>query len=315
MSIINSSGSYSFNDTVQQLIYDAFYLMNIYDPTQAPRTEDYNFAVRLLNIMIKSWEAQDLPIWTRKQATLFTSLGTYQYPLSGTSNNCANSYFSTAISTAASNGATAITVTSNSGVNINDNVGIQLDSGVRQWTTVASLSGSTVINLNAALSTTSAIGNTVITYTTALPDRPLKIINARRINLQTGGVVSWIQSLSYDQYFNIANRSLQGSPVNFYYDKQLNTGQFYIYPGTQNVAELVEFTYQEQLQDVVNPTENAEFPQEWLECLTFNLAVRLGFWKMKYQELQQFQPYAEMLFEKMYLFDSDDTKLKIGFKR
>jgi hypothetical protein len=103
--------------------------------------------------------------------------------------------------------------------------------------------------------------------------RPLKILSARRT---VSSIDTPLTAWSRSDYFDQPNKATASYPTNFYYDPQLGTGRLYVWPvlATGNTATLA-FTYARQLEDFDAAANTSDLPQEWIEALTYNLAIRL----------------------------------------
>jgi len=229
------SGSYNFTVDRDTLIKRAMQNINIINANQTARGADQEFAVHTLQMLIKFLQARGIQLWNRRQATLFTAYQDYQYSISNTGDHCANTYVNTTLSAAEASGQTVLSVTSSTGMTAGDYVGIELDDNTRQWTTIVSVDSSTQITVTTALTGAAASGNTIITYTSKISDRPLRIIDARTIDLDNDKNSVSMQNIGFDEYFNIPVKVTDGRPLNFYYDKLLDAGVLYLFPRPNNV--------------------------------------------------------------------------------
>lgn len=300
------SGSYNFSMDRDTIIKRAMQVANIINLNQAARGDDQTFAVDIFQSMLKLWQAEGIQVWNRRQATLFTAYQDYQYAISSTGDHCTNSYVNTTISAAEASGQTILSVTSSTGMTAADNVGIELDDGTRQWTTIASVDSSTQITVDDALTAAAASGNTVVAYTNKISDRPLRILDMRRIQLDNSSIASQMEQIGYSEYFNIPLKTTDGTPVNFYYDKLLDAGQLYVFPRPDDVNILLEFTYHEAIEDVDSSTDDLDFPTEWTLPLIYGLAAELMIAYGKFQELPQIQQKADQYKQIAREFNGDE---------
>ena len=104
--------------------------------------------------------------------------------------------------------------------------------------------------------------------------RPLRITSAR---LSVNSIETPLMELSREEYFNLPNKTASGRPTSYYYDPALTLGKIYLWPtvATGTTATL-KFTYQRSLEDFDAADNEPDFPAEWLECISYNLAVRLA---------------------------------------
>lgn len=104
--------------------------------------------------------------------------------------------------------------------------------------------------------------------------RPLRISSAR---LSISSVETPLMEMSRQEYFDLPVKTTAGRPSGYYYDPQLSLGKIYLWPVVASgITATVKFTYQRSLEDFDASGDEPDFPQEWLECLAYNLAVRLA---------------------------------------
>ena len=307
-----TSGSYNYKLTRDKIIKRAMHRANIVNMNQAARADDHEYAVDIFQGLLKLWQAEGIQMWKRKQATLFPAKQDEQYAISSsTSDHVTNSYVNTTLSAAEASGQTILSVTSSTGMTAADNVGIELDDGTRQWTTIASVDSSTQITVDVALTDDAASGNTVVTYTSKINDRPLRILDMRSVDIANDKNSIPMQMIGYDEYFNIPVKTTDGRPNNFYYDKLLDNGQIYLFPRPDEVNQVIEFTYHEQWQDVDNSTDDIDIPQEWTLPLIYGLAAELAVAYGKFQEFQILEGKAREYKETVRQFDNDEADFHI----
>lgn len=308
---MSRSGSYNYNMNRDEIIKRAQQMANIINLNQASRGDDHAFAVSIFQSMIKLWQTEGIQLWNRRQATVFTTYQTEQYGISHTGDHCTNTYKNTTLSADEAASQTILSVTSSTGMTALDNIGIELDDGTRQWSTIVSVDSSTQITITTALTDTAASGNTIVTYTGRISDRPLRILDMRRVQLDQNKASSQMEIIGYSEYFNLPLKTTDGSPLNFYYDKLLDEGQLYVYPRPDDVNMLLEFTYHEALEDVDNGTDSVDFPSEWTLPLIYGLAAELMVAYGKFQELPIIQGKADQYKQIVREFDSDEDPLFI----
>lgn len=316
---MSTSGSYNFTLNKTQIITRALQKCDRISLTDTPESSDYSLASDVLNMMLGVWETEGIHLWKRLQGTVFPQTNQVSYQLgsvSGSDNCCAaTGYVATTVSTAATLGANFVIVTSTTGLTPNMNIGIELDDGSRQWTTITTIIGTTV-NLTAALTTTSKVTNTVVAYTIKI-NKPLKLLRATLMDLKSANSEVTLAELSYDEYFDIPKKNIAGRPCNWYYDRINNntlpfTGTLYVFPMPQFVAPIINFTYVDSLQQMLNTTDNLDMPAEWLYPVVINLACELAEWYGKLDVTMKLQAKADRAKATLENFDSDDASLIIG---
>lgn len=272
-----TSGNITFNQTAAQIITDAMMILNIVGAGDVINNNDLNFGMNILNKMTKAWMGQGIHLWTEKAGTIFLVQGQAKYLLQAGANGAKASDGSgtpveTTLSVAAGSGANSITVTTTTGMSVNDVIGVCQTNQVILWTTIQSINSNTV-TLNTTLTSAAALGNGVFTYTTQLP-RILSVQSARLRN--NSGFDRKMDIKAREDYMNIPQKNITGSPIILFCSPQLGADEVYIWPAPSDVNQRIEITYLYPIQDFTSSTDLPDFPQEWLEALTFNLAVRLA---------------------------------------
>ena len=271
-----TSGSVAFTMDATQIINKAFGKIGVKVAEQALEAEEFQDGLDTLNLMIKSWAAQGLHLWTKQEGVLFLDPGKSNYNLgpSGDEASLADDFISTTTTTAQVATDVIIPVVSTTGMAVADFIGIELDDNTRHWTTILTVDSATQVTVNVALPSASKIGSTAFTYTTII-QRPQRILSYRRKTFAQDNeipVISW----SRQEYFNQVNKSSQGTVVNCYYSPQLTDGRVYVWQTASNVNDLLLFTFERQIEDILIGDDTLDFPVEWLEAIIYNVAARLG---------------------------------------
>jgi hypothetical protein len=110
-------------------------------------------------------------------------------------------------------------------------------------------------------------------YTLALARR---VYSVRR---RTSNIDLALQEFSREDYFDTPSKAQAGTPIAWYFDPQRATKKLYVWPvPTAAVAAstTLEYTYGRVIEDCDSLNNNPDVPQEWLDALTYGLAVRLG---------------------------------------
>lgn len=317
-----TSGSYDWSLNRDQLILMAFQEINVYGAIDsAVSSEDSTYAVRKLNGMLKMWSIDGVKTPKRKIAYIFPALSSHEYKLGSISgsSNATNSYVSTTISSDEASGQTVLSLTSTSGMTANDYIGIELDNGTRQWTTIVSVDSSVQVTVQTALTGNASSGNTVLSYTTKI-NKPLKVLYGTRLDLHTNTENS-LMVIGHDEYINLPNKSLVGIPNNIYYDKQVigarpGYSSLFVYPEPDDVNTILKIVYTDSIQDLDSSSDDIDLPQEWLYPVMFNLAAELAYSYGKFQELERIQPKADMMYEliKNASYDDEPITFKVKYK-
>jgi hypothetical protein len=313
-----TSGSYNFTQNLQQLILDAFQLAGIYGINRSIDANDLNFATNIINKMVKAWAAQGLHLWAKEEAMLFVTQYQSRYMLSNDTSAAkwANiddtNVFQTTTSQVVGN--SQVVLNSVTGLSIGSNIGIVLDSGATLWTTVSSIASLTVA-LATPLTSTVAQYNQVYTYTTRAY-KPSRIYSCRRLQGIDLGVSStqsevWLKEMAYQSYMNLSAKSSNGVPSAYMYNPDNTSGEFYLWqrPITTNMR--IQFTYERLIQDLDTVGDTFDFPSEWLEPLTYQLAWRLCTPYGKDERAASLLQVASVMLENLKDWDAEIVSLQI----
>ena len=261
------SGTYSFSMSRDQVITAAVRQLGILDQ-QLPRPDAIVRHSLALNMMLKSWQLQNIGLWLLREITLFPALNTARYAIGSSGTNFTLTPVETTLAADAALGALTISGTSATGIANNSNIGIKLDDGTRQWTTVNGAPSGTTITLAAALTAAASEDNTVKAYASKA-QRPLRILEAR---WKTGTNEIPLNIIDRDEYIRQTNKSTTGMPVMLYYDPQLTTGYVNFWPAPNTVDAVIPMTATYQIEDMTASSDDFEIPVEWYNAVVYNLA-------------------------------------------
>ena len=269
------SGSVNYSINRDEFITEAYKDMGLIRPGGSPTADELTDVANRLNIMIKAFMADGLQSWVIKRATLIPSLGTQSYSL-GTA-HCSQTMYKTEVKVAASATDTSIDVDDTTNMSASDNIGIVTDDGTIHWTTISSVTDSDTVVISSGLDSAAAVDNHVYWYTTAI-NRPNELLEVYRREYDTVTDVPMTR-MSREEYDTLSDKDQQGTPVNFYYDPQLTTGDLYVWQtadSTFSMNNVFEIRYKKPFDDMDSSTDDFEFPQEWYEALLLGLEARIA---------------------------------------
>lgn len=273
-----TSGTTTFSRNRDQLIAAALRKISAFESGETPDDQSVQDASAALNTMVKHWQATGIHIWRTTEAILFPQLGQVRYTLGSTSTDHATeTYVETALTSAAALGASTIVLDSVTGVATTYNIGVQLDDGTIQWTTVNGAPSGHTVTLAAVLTDSAALGNRVLVYQTNLI-RPLKILDARRYNFDSAIDVPLSES-DRIEYQEMPNKTSTGAVNSFYYDRRGGAnanGLVYLWPSPATVDEAIKMTVARPIQDFTAAGDDADLPQEWIRAIEWGLADELA---------------------------------------
>jgi len=174
-------------------------------------------------------------------------------------------------------GASSITVDSPTGIATSYYIGIQLDSGALQWTTVTGVVGS-VVSLTDVLTGQSSTGSQVYCYQTTA-QQPLSIETAVLRDEYNEDVQLRLLRTVQD-YANLPSKTdIQNisDPTAIYYEFQLTDSNLYTdCAASLDVRKYIVLSYMEPTQDMVNPADNFDYSQEWFLPITWGLSKQIA---------------------------------------
>jgi hypothetical protein len=106
-------------------------------------------------------------------------------------------------------------------------------------------------------------------------DRPLHIFTANR--KMVGGAEIPLFNLTRADWMAIPNKTSQGTPVQIYYDPQTINGTMYVWPTPSvGVTDTIVVDVDRQLDIMADNLNDFDFPPQWIEAITYNLAARIA---------------------------------------
>lgn len=317
-----TSGSTNFTETRDQIILDALALLGVYGVGRTVSSEDMSFCVSMLNKMVKSWANQGLRLFTKTEAVLYLSPNQEHYKLNSDSASayCTNksdevvAQLNGSVATSTSN----LIVDSTAGMTVGDNIGVVLTDNTVYWTTIATILTSTTLTLTGALTGPANDNALIYTFTDRI-DKPLRITAARSVLGFDNGATSTetqipLTGIGYEDYFDLPSKSISGGmPVQYMYNPQTTYGDMYLWPRPTDGNYRIEFSYERIVEDLNNASDDFDFPPEWLEPITYQLAVRVGPAFGKDQKvIKVLMPMASTMLENLKDWDCEITSVFIG---
>jgi len=303
------SGSFDLNSTATELINDALEYCGKRDLLQTTPAEVSATCKRTFNYMMKHWQTRQIGLWLVDDITLFLEYGGTSYDIYSSGDHATTSYVKTEVATAASSGAFTVVVDSISGITNGDYVGIQLDDGTLQWTTVNGVPAAATITLTDALTDDVAVDNHIYTYTTKA-QKPLDIIEAR---LYLSSDTEYpITVEPRDNYKNLATKTSSGKCVQLYQDPRIDRMTVYTWPVADSVQDYIKMSAKRRIDDIDGLTDNASFPQEWLLTLSTNLAYWLApKFSIGTEKFMMIKSLADETLRDLMAFDQEGTSFTV----
>ena len=273
-----TSGSTDYTLNRDQIITSALRKLRVIDPSLTVPSIDITTGAEALNLMIKFWATDGVQLWLNEEIVLHQQYNTQFYSIGPSGDNCCllSDAKKTQIATAASETDSTITVDSDDDIENGDYIGIQLDDGTIQWTTVNGVPASDVVTLTAALTDDVAVDNYVFSYTNKV-SRPLQILEARVRDTSDVDIPLRIVT-SRTEFMSQTDKSTSGTVMDIHYNPDITNGQLYVWPvaGVSDITDRIVMSIQRPIEDFDASSNNFDGPNEVLAALVWNLSVLLA---------------------------------------
>lgn len=313
-----TSGSTNFSQTRNEVILDALALIGVNSVGKTPAAADVSLGNRLLNKMVKAWQAKGLHMWTKEEGLLFLTpfVGQYDLGLSSTHFAVKDNTSTTQLSANMALGATTLTLESSSGMHVGDHLGVVKDAGEVFWTVISTIPDSTSVTIPGPGLPELISQNQLVYSYIVNAGKPLRILDARvltGIDLGADGtslVETPLTMISYQSFFGVGMTTIPGPLPNqaMYVPKDIH-GRLYVWPRPTTGANRIQITYERMIDDLDAVNDEFDFPSEWLEPLTFQLAVRLATPFGKEKKGQYLAPAASMMLDNLLDWDCEVTSV------
>lgn len=275
-----TSGTTSYSVTELDIITDAMQNIGAIGAAETSiAAEDYVVARRKLNMLIKQWAAQidfapGLKMWTRRRGFLFPQASQTVYSLGPTGDECASeTYVTSTLASSESVGAGTVTLVSATGFASGGRIGILLDSGAFQWTTINGAPAGAVVTLTAVLTGAASAGARVFAYTSKI-HRPFEIETASLRDTNGDDFPLRVSAL-LEEHEAISSKSALGTPQDLYFEAKRTNAKLYLDCQPSDLTEVIRLVYMSYVEDMSATTNDVDFPAEWYRALSGQLSIDL----------------------------------------
>lgn len=273
-----TSGTTSYSVTELDVITDAMQDAGIIGAADTTiDSDDYAVARRKLNLLIKQWSSQidfapGLKMWTRRRGYLFLQADQIVYSLGPSGDECAaDSYVTSTLASSASGGAGTITLVSATGFSASMRIGVLLDSGSIQWTTINGAPAGAVVTLTANLTSAASAGARVFAYTSKVL-RPFEIKTASLRDTASDDFGMDVHTV-LEAYEAIGSKADEGTPSALYFEAQRTNAKVYLDCAPTDLTDVIRFVYMSYIEDMSATTNDVDMPAEWFRPLAAQLAI------------------------------------------
>lgn len=284
---MTTSGSWNFSINRNELINSSLRVARVIGKDQTADANHIVNGAQALNMLVKQHQgpidgAFGRKAWTRQRVTLFLAKGQQRYTIgpAATDARATTQYGRTTISANEATGQTVLSITSNTdtttypGTTVTmtsgDIIGIELDDGTIQWTTISGSPSSTA-TVVASLSSAAAAGNYVYWFTSRA-QRPILIESAsiRDENRKDTQLGLYTEIEDYERF---PDKQADGIPSSLLVEYQrINTAVTCDVQPT-DVTRVIDLSVLYPTEDYDSSTDDVAFPQEAYRALKFLLAL------------------------------------------
>lgn len=286
-----TSGSWNLSATAGDIITTSLEDLGILSDGQAYSdlsTLAKATMLRRLNYLVKQWQgkadfAPGLKVSTRQRITLFLAKNQIQYTIgpAATDSRATTQYGRTTISALEAIGQTVISITASTdtttypGTTVTmtsgDIVGIELDDGTLQWSTISGTPSSTM-TIADSLTVAASAGRYVYWFTSRAQHFP--VIEYAVIRNSNGDDTPIDIYRTVQDYEAMANKAGTGDPMAILVEPNVLNTSITLDLKPQDVTKQLRLTVLYPAEDYDASTDDIAFPQEWYAALAAELAKR-----------------------------------------
>ena len=285
---MTTSASWDYSLTATQIINAAMEDIGVLAAGETLSSEDQTLALTRLNLLVKQFQGQSdmgqsLKVWTRQRVTLFLAKGQQTYTIgpAATDSRATTQYGRTTISANEAIGQTVLSITSNTDtvtypgttvtMTASDIVGIQLNDGTIQWSTISGTPSSTM-TIADSLTVASNAGKYVWWFTSRAQRFPMIESALLRDKDRNDTTIAIYREVG--EYEGLLNKEAQGDATAILVEPlRLNT-RITLDAQPTDVTKQLRLTVLYPAEDYDSATNDIAFPQEWLAALEWELAFR-----------------------------------------
>lgn len=270
-----TSGSTDFTVTRNEIIHGALRLCGASGEGDSTSDSLVQNAAQALNLIAKSWMAHGMHVFLRSTAVVFLEEDEDEYTLKPSGDHATLSHVKTEIRVAGIATDTTIQVDSTTGMTAADYIGIELDDGTLQWTTISTVVDEDTLTIPAAgITSAAAIGNHVYTYTTRLSQMPYAILDAYLRDENNKDTP--VDLIPRGDYNALSDKSSSGTITEAYYERRTSEGHLFVWQTPDTVKDRLFIEFHREVEDFDSSSDEPDFPKHFFRALKFQLAADLS---------------------------------------
>jgi len=299
-----------FQLTLAEIIANSAGLIQVGTDGEDMAPEDYQRSIIAVNLAVLEMQAQGLHLTSYRVGYLFLQPNQYKYVIED--ENSTNEYWSRQLTSDQVETDTVLAVSDTDDIQVDDIIGVTLDDGSLQWTTVSAYdSVALTVTLADALTGDAGEDNYIFNYRTALKQISRLQQIWRRDNYVNDVPISMIGQQEYDVLpFKTTS---PGLPSQAYYFRGLPKGTLFLWTIPVNSTYIIGFWYESKLGQMKNQTDVMDLDQFYYPAFTYTVALRLcDVFAASAQVKASIQMTQEELMAQALSYDDEGLSVKIS---
>ena len=284
---MTTSGTRTFNLDVAEVIEEAYERCGL----EARTGYEIKTARRSMNLMFAEWTNRGLNLWTVKQKVLDLAIGVASYPV-GTLTISVASTASFNVAETISGGTSAATAIITSVVS---STSLAITYPVGTFAINETITGS----VSGATTTVSAVVDFSATQSSA---------DILEVVLRKSGTDYELSRISRGDYLNLPNKTTQGRPSQFYFDRQIDP-VLNLWNVPDNSTDQLVYYYVDRIEDAGAYANTTDLPFRFYPCMVAGLAYYIAM-KRAPERLQ----YLKVIYEEEFQRASDEDENRVPLK-
>lgn len=287
---MSTSNSFNFFLRRNEMIKASMKFIRVLKAGREPTADQMSSFSDTLNLMLKQWQgradfAPGLKVFQRKRLTLFLAKGQQRYLIgpASTDSRVTEQYGRTTISATEAIGQTVLSITSNTDsltypgttvtMTAGDFIGIELNDGTVQWTTISGTPAATATVAN-ALTVAASAGNYVWWFTSRA-QMPLELETAMLEDEDRKAIELW-KIRTAAEYDTIPDKTADGDPISVLFEPLRINSALTLDYRPQDVTKVVNLTVLYPSEDMDSITDEFGFPQVWHNAIKCGLGKQIA---------------------------------------
>lgn len=303
----------NFQMTLAEIITDALGLIQVGVDGEELSADYYERARVAANRVVLEMQAQGLHLTSYKVGYLFLQPDQYKYVIED--ENATNEYWSRTLTADENTGQTVLSISDTTDLENDDIIGISLEDGSIQWTTVSSYdSNALTVTVADALTGDAIDGAYLLNYRTPL--RQISRIHQiwRRDNYVTDIPINMVGQQEYDvlPYKTTSN----GVPSIAYYYRGIPKGTLFLWPLPATGVPIIGFWYECKIGQMKAATDVIDFDQFYYPAFVYTLALRCcDVFSISAETKASIKMEQQEIMAQALSYDDEQTPVKISPNR